>query len=178
MRKLVLILCLMTALTASKSYAQEYEWSGWFIGASGDVFWNQPAEQMFAKPRLQFSKILQVGGDPKILSMPGLAWSTAVGEVAPELNIYHQFLTHGHWEFLAGVGGSPVIIKTAQGGEIADKGAIMVDLLARYKLSDKFGVIGGLKANWVAPYKAESTETGLGTIMTFTLGIQSDVFGF
>lgn len=176
MKRMVLIAVLM-ALLCTPVMAQN--WSGWFLGASGDVFWDQPAEKMFAKPRLQLSKVFQVGGDPKLVSMPGLAWRTLTGEVGPELNMYHQFLTHGHWEFLAGAGVSPLIVKTNDGGDIAQKGSVMVDLIARYGLSDKFGFIGGLKLDWQAPYGHPTVpEENLGTVMTFTLGVNADFLGF
>lgn len=176
----ILILCLMATLTASKSQAQEYRnWSGWFLGASADVFWDQPAENMFSKPRLQFSKVLQVGDDPNIISMPGLSWRTAVGEIGIDLNAYHKFLTHNSWEFLAGVGASPIIVETANGGNIAKKGTVMIDVVARYGLSQKFGFVGGFKVDWQAPYSQDTENIkNLGTIMTFTLGVNADFLTF
>lgn len=175
--KRLLLIATLTTLLCSGAFAQS--WSGWFLGASADVFWDQPAEKMFSKPRLQLSKVFQVGDDPKLVSMPGLAWRTLTGEVAPELNIYHQFLKHGHWVFLAGAGASPLIIKTNDGGDIASKGSVMLDLIARYGLSDKFGFIGGLKLDWQAPYGNPTVpEDNLGTVMTLTMGVNADFLGF
>lgn len=176
MKRIWLIIAI-TTLLCSGAFAQT--WSGWFLGASGDVFWDKPAEQMFSKPRMQLSKVFQVGLDPFIVSMPGLAWRTVNGEVGAEVNVYHRFLTHGNWQFLGGGGVSPIIVKTAQGGDIANKGSVSLDLLVKYGLGDKFGFLGGLKVDWQAPYSSTIPENeDIGTVVTLTLGVNADAFGF
>ncbi len=175
MKLLTIILMLLLSTVAS---AQDMK--GWFVGASADVFWDQPAENMFTKPRVQLSKVLQIGHDPNIFSLPGLSWRSSVGEVNFELlNIYHQLHQHNDWKFFVGAGAAPLILKTEERGAVAEKASIGIDLAVAYMPAEKFGMAAGLKMDWQAAYTKDSPDNkDVGTTLTFTLGIISDFLGF